>query len=291
MSETDPSQVRLSVIVPTCNRAASLTHCLVGLGTQTLLASQFEIIVVDDSGTPADDDSPTTMGDIENLRLLRHPQNLGAAAARNTGARAASSPNLAFLDDDCVPEPEWAAEILDLLAGSDGAALAGTVVIAKPEPSTDRVTQLLSAPMITEDGSIARAQSANLAVPAEGYQAIEGFDESYRGAAYEDYDFCLRWRQSGRTILPAPTAVVHHEHHTNLGGFWRQHYRYGRGAAVFYGQGPDGPRVPLLSDLRRMIATIQAGRTLAEKLSHLGLVGLSQIATLAGFTAKRLSRS
>ena len=30
------------------------------------------------------------------------------ATARNTGARVASAPILAFLDDDCEPEPGWA---------------------------------------------------------------------------------------------------------------------------------------------------------------------------------------
>ena len=34
------------------------------------------------------------------------------AVARNTGARVASAPILAFLDDDCEPEPQWAEQLI-----------------------------------------------------------------------------------------------------------------------------------------------------------------------------------
>ena len=42
---------RLSVIIPTCNRAAVLRHCLDGLFAQTCDPAAIEIIVADDGST------------------------------------------------------------------------------------------------------------------------------------------------------------------------------------------------------------------------------------------------
>lgn len=291
MSERSPSLPRLSVIVPTCDRATALRRCLSGLARQTLSETEMEVIVVDDSGNPEDAEILPTQTAIPELQLLRHRQNSGAAAARNTGAREARAPFLAFIDDDCVPEPEWAAELTLLLSESNGAALVGTVRIAEPQATADRVTQLLSEPLVAVDGTLIRAQSANLTIPAEGFAAVGGFDESYRGAGYEDYDFCERWRASGRRLVGAPRAIVLHQRHSTLGRFWRQHYHYGCGAARFYRPGTDGPRPPWRSSLQRMAKTIGAGRTVTEGTRRLGWVGLSQIAMLAGFAAERISRS
>lgn len=207
MPEHRPSEPRLSVIVPSCNREAELSRCLAGLAAQTLPRAQLEVLVVDDSGATDTGDPRSSDLGLEHLRFLRHPKNLGAAAARNSGARTAEAPFLAFLDDDCVPEPDWAAEMLASFSRSDGAALAGHVVIAAPEPATDRVTQYLSSPTTADDGSIARAQSANLGVPAAGYAALSGFDERYCQAGYDDYDFCLRWRRQGCAGEDDPSRV------------------------------------------------------------------------------------
>ena len=291
MSSHPVPEPRLSVIIPTCNRDVALARCLERLAHQTIPATDLEVIVVDDSGRPSQNRDPQDAVRNLDLQLIRHAENSGAAAARNTGAREAHAPFLAFLDDDCLPEPEWAGELSTLISASKGAALAGVVRVSEPQPTQHRVTQLLSNPTSAADGTLLRAQTANLAVPANGFEAVGGFDESYRGAGYEDYDFCLRWRATGRRILAAPRAVVLHQRDTSLLGFWRQHYRYGRGAAHFYGQGADGPRPPLKSSLRRIAQTMGAGRTLGERFEHTGLVGLSQIAMLAGFAAGRISKT
>jgi GT2 family glycosyltransferase len=290
LPEGSAPSVRLSVIVPTCNRSPSLARCLAALANQTLPATDFEVIVVDDSGSSGDEPLlPEVTGNLD-LKVVRHRENSGAAAARNSGARTASAPFLAFVDDDCVPEPEWTIELMALWLESQSVALAGTVCVVEPQPPADRVTQLLSNPVKASDGTIVRTQSANLAVPADGFEAVGGFDESYVGAGYEDYEFCRRWRKSGRRILAAPKAVVLHQRDTTLREFCRQHYRYGRGAALFYGQAAAEPHPPFKSTLRRMLQTIGAGRTVIEQIGYTGLVGLSQMAALAGFAARRISK-
>ncbi|WP_440764022.1 glycosyltransferase family 2 protein [Natronorubrum sp. DTA7] len=94
----------VSVVVPTYDRPERLVRSLESVAEQTYEA--LEIVVVDDgSEIPAE-------AAVEPLReefpyeivVIRHDENRGANAARNTGIREASGDFLAFLDDD----DEWA---------------------------------------------------------------------------------------------------------------------------------------------------------------------------------------
>ena len=70
---------------------------------------RMEIIVVDDGST----DTTSDVARAHGVTSVRHETNRGLAAARNSGVRAASAPIVAFLDDDCEPEPQWARQLLD----------------------------------------------------------------------------------------------------------------------------------------------------------------------------------
>ena len=69
---------------------------------------EMETIVVDDGST----DDTSAVGHRHGARVIRHPANRGLSAARNSGVLAAGAPVVAFLDDDCVPEPSWARKLL-----------------------------------------------------------------------------------------------------------------------------------------------------------------------------------
>ena len=115
---------RLSVVICSRDGAAGVGRCLRALAAQTIRPA-LEVIVVDDGSADGTGDVARGHGAI----VLRHETSRGPAAARNTGARVASAPILAFLDDDCEPEPGWAeqaaAAFHDDVIGVAGAVLAG----------------------------------------------------------------------------------------------------------------------------------------------------------------------
>jgi glycosyltransferase involved in cell wall biosynthesis len=89
---------QVSVVIPTYNRAAYVTHAIDSVLAQTY--TDYEIIVVDDGST---DDSPGVLrayGD--RVRVIRQ-ENGGVSVALNTGIEAARAPWVAFLDSD----DEW----------------------------------------------------------------------------------------------------------------------------------------------------------------------------------------
>ncbi|NOZ24608.1 MAG: glycosyltransferase [Nitrospirae bacterium] len=95
----------MSVIVPTYNRAHLLGRALASVARQTY--RDFEVIVVDDGST---DETAEVVKEFASLdiRYIRHENNRGEAAARNTGVLAAKGEFIAFLDSD----DEWLSEKL-----------------------------------------------------------------------------------------------------------------------------------------------------------------------------------
>ena len=92
-------QPRFSIIIPTFNRATSVTQTLDSVFSQTF--ADFEVIVVDDGST---DTTLDTLAGITDPRLVVVSQeNAGPAAARNRGMDEARGEYVSFLDSD----DEW----------------------------------------------------------------------------------------------------------------------------------------------------------------------------------------
>jgi glycosyltransferase involved in cell wall biosynthesis len=91
----------ISVIIPTWNRKNLLGKAIDSVLTQTY--ENFELLIVDDGSDDGTDEFVASYGNA--VRYL-YQDNLGAAAARNTGIRAARHELLAFLDSDDCFTPE-----------------------------------------------------------------------------------------------------------------------------------------------------------------------------------------
>jgi glycosyltransferase involved in cell wall biosynthesis len=124
---------RLSIVIPTCNRAGLLERAVRSALAQS--CRDVEIIVVDDA---ADQPARLPIEDAR-VRILRLPRRSGHAAARNVGTREARAPFVAYLDDDD--------ELLPWMAELSLKALQHTVV---PQP----VAVLSALQVVRPDGSI-----------------------------------------------------------------------------------------------------------------------------------------
>lgn len=83
--------------------------------------SNLEILVVDDSPPdyPLRDDVMRALNGLDDrLRYLRHEQNMGVSAARNTGIRNTNGEYISFLSDDDEWLPEKTAKQLDRMLSS-----------------------------------------------------------------------------------------------------------------------------------------------------------------------------
>lgn len=107
MTGSPGAGVKVSVVVCTYNRADRLPLCLDSLARQTLDASAFEVLVVDNNSTDRTPDIVRAAAAARpNVRGLTEPRQ-GAALARNTGLSAAAGEVCAFIDDDAIAPPDW----------------------------------------------------------------------------------------------------------------------------------------------------------------------------------------
>ena len=229
--------IRCTVIVPTYRRAAALRGCLEALRAQSLDARDFEVILVDDGGDQPLDGLVRVFARSLQLTLLRQ-ENTGPAAARNLGAHHARGDRLAFVDDDCRPEPEWLATLL-AAADDDGrpALMLGgdtpNLLHDNPYSAASQGIQDIVYRHYNADHRRARFfASNNMLVSRDAFLALGGFDPSFRTS--EDRDLCDRWRQAGHPMVYLPAARVGHAHPLTLWSFCRQHFGYGRGARRYH---------------------------------------------------------
>ncbi|MEE8105008.1 MAG: glycosyltransferase family A protein [Planctomycetota bacterium] len=98
MTESGPEAPRVSVIVPTYNRAAMVCDAIESVLAQT--AETFEVLVIDDGST--DDTAARVEGRFGSDPRVRYVRkdNGGTATARQLGLELARGTYLALLDDD-----------------------------------------------------------------------------------------------------------------------------------------------------------------------------------------------
>ncbi len=90
----------LSIIVPVYNTEAYLPRCVDSLLDQDLLATEYEIILVDDGSTDKSGQICDMFAIRQNNIHVIHQQNMGPSVARNTGINAAKGMYIQFVDSD-----------------------------------------------------------------------------------------------------------------------------------------------------------------------------------------------
>lgn len=119
--------VKLSIIVPCRGRGDLLARCLKSLISQRTSAS-YEILAV---YCEADVEVAQVVVDYPSIRSIVSPVFLSAGLARNLGAEHAQADVLAFIDSDCILDPNWVSLALEMIA--KGAVMfSGSILDAAP---------------------------------------------------------------------------------------------------------------------------------------------------------------
>lgn len=112
----------VSVVVPTHNRLPLLLEALASVAAQSL--RDWELIVIDDGSNVPIEASQLVPTGGHAVRVIRHHESRGVAAARNAGFAAARGRLIAQLDDDDKLAPDALAAGADALLGGAGADVA-----------------------------------------------------------------------------------------------------------------------------------------------------------------------
>jgi GT2 family glycosyltransferase len=214
----------VSVVVASHGRELRLRWLLNALEDQRAPVDWDVVVVHDyerDTARRILDDHPLT-----EAARLRHigiePGTGSPARQRNIGWRATKGELVAFIDDDCRPDPDWLEQLVAVARESPGNVVQGRT---QPDPFESRV---LAAPhvrtlLIEPVGPY--AQACNILYPRALLERLDGFDE--RAVSGEDVGLALRARAAGSELVAAPDAVVNHaiESHS-LPGIVRQNLKW-----------------------------------------------------------------
>ncbi len=189
------------------------------------------IVVWQGPGDPLPADAPARV-----VRCLP----LGLSHARNLGARSATSPLVAFVDEDEVVDAEWVTGLLEAFehdarpAGVFG-AIAPLDDVGIPYCRVEGVEPRAFAGSRTPPWIV--GSGGNMAFRRAALDRLGGFDPMFgagsAGRAGEETDLIVRLLRAGETIVWTPHAVVYHPTKTEAERLAsRFPYAYGLGRVV-----------------------------------------------------------
>ncbi|MDX6448662.1 MAG: hypothetical protein QOD08_1125 [Gaiellaceae bacterium] len=269
-----------------------LAECLESIARSDYPRDLLDVIVVDD-GDPGESRAAATVNAVSD-RLdvsVRETNGRGPSAARNLGAGEARGSILLFTDDDCRVDALWprtlALSIKDTTTTAAGGRIVNQFDDNRWSTASQRVIDIVYAYYNADPARATFLASNNLAVHAEAFRELGGFDEEFRWA--EDRDFCRRWLSAGNELIYVPAAIVEHAHRLTPQAYVRQQFAYGRGAFHFHrtaarnGDSQAGMARGFYADAARRLVRREGfgeGRQLAQAAVE---IGGWQLANAAGF--------
>jgi glycosyltransferase involved in cell wall biosynthesis len=265
--------VKVSVVIPTYQRRASLERLLEALGRQTL--RDFEVVVGVDGSTDG------TVAMLEALRpsyalaWVEQP-NAGRAAACNAGIRRAAGELVVILDDDMEPAPELlAAHARHHTAGARRCVVGAVPVAAGPEtpPHVRYVAAKFEEHLarLAAPGhamTIRDFYSGNASVPRDDVVAAGLFDEAFRVYGNEDLDLGRRLASAGVELVFAPDAIARQHYEKDLAGLVRDERAKGSTAVLLDRRHPDARAGTRRASLARQARPVRAVRSALVTATH-----------------------
>ena len=229
-SETTNAGPLVSIVILTYRSAQYVGQCLRSIAG--LEYSPLEIVVADNASTDGSLDVALQAAhdcglDIKTVPLSR---NLGCAGGNNAGWRASAGQIVVFLNPDTEVTPSLVGALVKPLLQDSSIGVTG----AKIYYPNSRTMQHAGARICPNGmsnhfgaGEEDRGQydevrdvdyvtGAGFAVRRSLLEELDGFDEDYFPAYFEETDFCTRARKQGWRVLYVPTAVFYHHESVSL---------------------------------------------------------------------------
>ncbi|OGJ20275.1 MAG: hypothetical protein A3A82_02800 [Candidatus Pacebacteria bacterium RIFCSPLOWO2_01_FULL_47_12] len=235
--------MKVSVVIPSCNRWTSLKRCLAALAIQTRLPD--EVIVVENAVRKH---YPIARSEFKNLKIHHVLEKTpGKSTTRNMGIMKAAGEIIAFLDDDCEPVTHWLEKICEPFTQKKIVAALGV--------SEEKVTSLLMETYLFQyekfflqlriDKSTRRVtcgaalNTRNCAVRRKFLSEKNiAFDERYNEYLFaEDADFGEQIEKAGGDMVYSPSAIVVHNEQANFLSLIKKKFLNGRAMFVLQKKG------------------------------------------------------
>jgi GT2 family glycosyltransferase len=217
---TPAAPPQVSIVLLLCNRAELTLACM---QTLALRHNQVpvEIVVVDNGSS---DETGEVLERLRGLRVIRNETNRGYPVGVNQAARLARGKYLLLLNNDTQVLGRSIDVAWDFLethpdvgaVGGKIVLLDGTVQEAGCIVYRDGWTAQYGRQVPADDGTVAfrrevdYCSAAFLMTPRDLFGQLGGLEEAFSPGYFEDSDYCIRLRQTGRRVVYLPDVVVLH---------------------------------------------------------------------------------
>lgn len=220
-----PANLQISVIVSTYQRPQHLRRCLLSLGRQQGVTGRYEVVVTDDGSQ--DETAEMVQRHARQapfpLKFVTHEhRGFQLARCRNSGVQLAEAPYVLFTDGDCIFPPDHLAK--HLASARAGFVRAGDCIRLSRQASAQIDDDSILAGDFVHRSDFASAAKLkwthlkalvygwmrhsikpklvgnNIGVWRSQLEAVNGFDEEFRGWGCEDDDLADRLRRRGVRI-------------------------------------------------------------------------------------------
>lgn len=214
------AKMKISVVICTYNGQKHIRRTLQSLVQQSLPASDYEIIVVNNNSTDA------TQSIVQQV-IQNHPQHYithylepskGLSFARNKGIAVAQSPIIVYIDDDAVANTTFLEAHLKVYEQHNDAVAAGGKVIPEyssgeaPKWLTTYVDGVFSLRDLGDEPQRFHKKypaGCNMSFKKEALQSIGGFNNNIKYRSDEKFVFLNLLAQKG-AIYYTPSSVAIH---------------------------------------------------------------------------------
>ena len=239
----EDESVKLSVIIPTYNRAAVLKRCLYALSNQSIPKDTYEVIVSDDGST--DETKKVTeeasSNNLCSIRYLWQP-NKGANAARNNAIFASEGHILLFINDDTIATFNMLEEHLKTHSEypQEHISVLGRMTISPEVPYSIFAKLHLDANYGLWEGqrelNWLAFYTCNVSVKKSFLLKYGIFEEDIR--YHEDVELSERLSRYGFKIIYNPQALGYHYHHLKEEEYLNVAKKDGTALAKWYKKSP-----------------------------------------------------
>lgn len=228
MTRAPAERPLVSVIVPVRDGEATIDACL-----DSILATDFpedrrEILVVDNGST----DGTAALIRSRPVRYLREERR-GVSNARNRGIAESEGEICAFVDADCIVEPQWLTELVRPFEDPEVGGVGGNLEHEPPANAAERqaVRLLGDWQQFAFSSNPAYPITANAAYRRDVLDRIGPFDPHMVRA--QDVELGLRFQERGGLRLAfAERATARHRNRSTQAGFFRQQLGWAYGAGL-----------------------------------------------------------
>lgn len=208
---------KLSVVIPTLNRALVLAETIDRIESQTVSPDLYEVIVVDNAST---DDTQNILAQkarqYSNLIVLSQSKR-GAAPTRNAGLRRASGEIILFIDNDILAEPDLLERHLEYHRNHSNASVIGNVITPWND-KTDPFLRYLHHRGIYNPYTITSGpmdfsyyHTGNVSTPRSILMDVGGFNEEFFIYGMEDIELGYRLQKAGCLMIYGEKARAIHQ--------------------------------------------------------------------------------